>query len=80
MPYVIEKCHDNGVAQIRTIDAEAIPFLVNGYRLKIYKKPLSKHKFINSISKTVMVVKEVSGSTPPSPLKIKNEDKIKRLG
>jgi len=33
-PYVIEKCHDNGVVQIRTIDGEGIPFLVNGYRLK----------------------------------------------
>ena len=41
-PYVIEKCHDNGVVKIRTNDAEAIPILFNGYRLKIYKNPLSK--------------------------------------
>ena len=41
-PYLIEKCHDNGVVQIRTIDQEGIPFLVNGYRLKAYKIPLSK--------------------------------------
>ena len=41
-PYVIEKCHDNGVVKIRTIDAKSIPFLVNGYRLKIYKKPLER--------------------------------------
>jgi len=40
--YVIEKCHDNGVVQIRTIDVEAIPLFVNGYILKIYKTPLSK--------------------------------------
>lgn len=66
-PYVIEKCYDNGVVQIRTIDLEAIPFLVNGYRLNIYKKPLSMQEFINSISKIVMVVEKVSTSTPSIP-------------
>ena len=55
-PYVIEKCCDNGVVQIRTIDAEGIPFLVNGYRLKVYKNPLSKQEFINSINKEEMVI------------------------
>lgn len=29
-PYVIKRCHDNGSVQIRTIDVEAIPLLVNG--------------------------------------------------
>ena len=61
-PYVIDKCHDNGLLHIRTIDAEAIPLLVNGHRLKVYKKPLSKKEFINGISKTVMVVEQVSAS------------------
>jgi len=56
-------CHDNGSIQIRTIDAEAFPLLVNGYRLKVYKKPLSRQEFINGISKTVMVVGQVSAST-----------------
>jgi len=28
-PYVIERCHDNDSMQIRTIDEEAIPLLVN---------------------------------------------------
>eukprot|EP00253_Pinus_taeda_P018271 PITA_18271 len=41
-PYTLEKCNDNGSVLIRTIDEEAIPMLVNGHRLKIYKKPLSK--------------------------------------
>ena len=65
-PYVIERCHDNEVVQIRTIDAEGIPFLVLGYRLKVYMKPLSKQVFISSISKVVMVIGEVSASTSPS--------------
>jgi hypothetical protein len=45
-PYTVEKCNDNGSVLIRTIDEEAIPMLVNGHRLKIYKKPLSKQEFI----------------------------------
>ena len=65
-PYVIEKCHDNGSVQVRTIDAEAIPLLVNGRKLKVYKKPLSKKEFINGIKKTVMVVDKVLASTSSS--------------
>eukprot|EP00253_Pinus_taeda_P012694 PITA_12694 len=38
-PYVVERCHDNGLVQIRTIDEEAIPLLVNGHKLKMYKRP-----------------------------------------
>jgi len=37
-PYVVERCHDNGSVQIRTIDEEAIPLLVNGHQLKMYKR------------------------------------------
>eukprot|EP00253_Pinus_taeda_P022155 PITA_22155 len=40
--YVIEIFHDNGSVQIRTIDAEAIPLLVNGHIMKFYMRPLSK--------------------------------------
>ena len=55
-PYTVEKCFDNGTVQIRTIDEEGIPLLVNGHRHKIYKKPLSKAEFINSISREVYVM------------------------
>jgi len=64
-PYVIEKWHDNVIVQIITIDAKGIPFLFNGYRLKVYKKPLSKKEFISSNSKAVMVIEGVSASTSP---------------
>jgi len=30
-PYVVERCHDTHLVQIRTIDEEAIPLLVNGH-------------------------------------------------
>ena len=62
-PYVIEKFHDNGIVQIRTIDVEGIHFLVNGYILKVYKNPLSKQEFISTIIKVVMVIEGVSTST-----------------
>lgn len=41
-PCVIESCHNKGSVQIKTIDAKTIPLLVNGHRLKVYKRPLSK--------------------------------------
>ena len=66
-PYTVEKCNDNGLVLIRTIDEEAIPMLVNGHRLKIYMKPLSKQEFIENLSKTVLVMKQVSAFTPPTP-------------
>jgi len=55
----VEGCHDNGLVQIRTIDEESIPLLVNGHRLKMYKRPLSKQEFIDNINKTVMMVEQV---------------------
>ena len=63
-PYVVERCHDNGSVKIRTIDEEAIPLLVNGHRLKMYKRPLSKQEFVDDINKTVMIVEQVLA--PPS--------------
>jgi len=32
--------------RIRTIDEEKVPLLVNGHRLKIYPKPVSREEFI----------------------------------
>jgi len=63
-PYVVERCHDNGSVKIRTIDEEPIPLLVNGHRLKMYKRPLSKQEFIDNINKTMMMVEQVLA--PPS--------------
>ena len=51
---------------IRTIDDEAIPMLVNGHQLKVYKKPLSKQEFIEDLNKTMMVVGHVLASTSPT--------------
>ena len=66
-PYTMEKCNHNGSVLIRTIDEEAIPMLVNGNRLKIYRKPLSRQEFIVTLDKSVLVVEQGTVSTPPTP-------------
>ena len=58
----MEKCHDNGSVLIRTIDEEAIPMLVNGHRLKIYRRPLSRQEFIKTLEKSVLVIEKGSAS------------------
>lgn len=55
-PYLVENCYDNWFVQIRRIDEEGIPFLVNGYWLKLYKKPMSKECFTSSINKEMNVI------------------------
>ena len=45
-PYEIEKVFDNGAVKIRTIDEEKVPLLVNGHRLKVSHKPLSREEFV----------------------------------
>ena len=45
-PYEIVKFFDNGAIKIRTIDEEEVTFLVNGHRLKLYHKPLSREEFV----------------------------------
>jgi len=66
-PYTVEKCNDNGSILIRTIDEEAIPMLVNGNRLKIYKKPLSRLEFIETVEKSVLVIGHGSASVSATP-------------
>ena len=43
--YQVEKLYDNGSMRIRTIDEYQVPILVNGHRLKLYTKPLTKVEF-----------------------------------
>ena len=66
-PYSVEKCHDNGSVLIRTIDEEAIPMLVNGHRLKIYRRPISRQEFIKTMEKSVLVIEKGSASATGIP-------------
>jgi hypothetical protein len=46
-PYEVDTVYDNGSVKIKTIDENQTPFVVNGHRLKVYHKPLSKEDFSN---------------------------------
>lgn len=48
-PYKIYTFYYNGSVKIKTIDEERIPLLVNGHRLKLYKKPLTREEFIQKV-------------------------------
>ena len=48
-PYDVENVLDNGVVRIRTIDKERTPLLVNGHRVKLYQKPLTREEFVKII-------------------------------
>jgi len=49
-PYQIIQAYDNGVVKLKTIDGESHSFTVNGHRLKLYTKPISKHNFLQTVS------------------------------
>ena len=50
-PYEVETIFDNGSVRIKTIDDSQNSFVVNGHRLKVYNKPLSKDDFLQEIAK-----------------------------
>jgi hypothetical protein len=67
-PYEIGIVYNNGSIRIRTIDEQQTPLLVNGNRLRLYNKPLSKEEFLTCITKNSdmqMISKE--GDPPTDP-------------
>ena len=48
--YEIVQVYDNGSVKLTTIDGEGHSFTVNGHRLKLYTKPISKEDFIHTVS------------------------------
>ena len=49
-PYEIITIFYNGSIKIRTIDDEQVTFVVNGHRLKVYRKPVTKHEIIHGLT------------------------------
>ena len=49
-PYQIIQAYDNGSVKLITIDGEGHSFTVNGHRLKLYTKPISKQDFLHTLS------------------------------
>ncbi|XP_059070894.1 uncharacterized protein LOC131860869 [Cryptomeria japonica] len=55
-PYKVDHVYDSGVIQLSTMDSECCKLLVNGHRLKLYQKPLSKEAFFIDVAKELTVV------------------------
>ena len=66
-PYEIVTDFDNGSEEIKTIDDSQVSFVVNGHRLRLYHKPISKQDFLQYFSQRE-VIKLVEGEvSSPSP-------------
>jgi len=67
-PYEIVTVFDNGSVKIKTIDEEQAAFVVNGHRLKVYHKPISKQEFIRTMSQQSGLELVGEGMTSSSPI------------
>ena len=65
-PYEVETVFDNGSVRINTIDDSQNSFVVNGHRLKVYNKPLSRDDFLQKISKQPKIKIVGEESSPPA--------------
>eukprot|EP00253_Pinus_taeda_P022041 PITA_22041 len=48
-PYEIQKVHDNGTLTLITIDGSRYTFKVNGHRVRLYRKPLTRESFCQQL-------------------------------
>ena len=66
-PYEVSIVYDNGSVKIKPIDESDVSFTVNGHRLKLYHKPLSKDEFIQKVitRSGLKLVEEGSSSFSP---------------
>ena len=65
-PYEIDEVFSNGEVRIKTIDEFQTPLIVNGHRLKIYHKPLSKEDFVKIFQENSAMRLVEKNSSPPS--------------
>jgi len=57
--------------RIRTIDEKKVTFLVNGHRLRIYHKPLTREEFVKHLQENIDL-KAVRKDSPSSPTDSQN--------
>eukprot|EP00253_Pinus_taeda_P008877 PITA_08877 len=48
-PYEIQKVHDNGNLTLTTIDGSGHTFKVNGHRVRLYRRPLTRESFLQQL-------------------------------
>ena len=63
-PYEVDTVYNNGSVKIKTIDENRTSFVVNGYRLKVYHKPLSKEDFIRHVLQNSEMQLVSKGNSP----------------
>ncbi|XP_057865396.2 uncharacterized protein LOC131073050 [Cryptomeria japonica] len=63
-PYEVIETFSNGAVQLSTIDLVKFKLLVNGHRLRLYHKPISKEKFLKQFAnpKNVEIPAATGGS------------------
>jgi len=68
-PYEVSIVYDNGSIKFKSIDESDVSFTVNGHRLKLYHKPVSKDEFIQEVitRSRLKLVEEGSSSSSPPP-------------
>ena len=65
-PYEIDEVFNNGAIRVNTIDEFQTPLIVNGHRLKVYHKPLSKEEFVKMFQEDFAMRLVENNSSPPS--------------
>jgi hypothetical protein len=67
-PYEVDTIYNNGSVKINNIDENQTSFVINGHRLTVYNKPISKEDFIIHVlqnSKMQLVSKGISPHVDP---------------
>jgi hypothetical protein len=67
-PYEVDTVYDNGAVRIKTIDENQTSVVVNGHRLKVYHKPLSKEDFVKNVLQTSEIQLVSKRVSPPTDL------------
>jgi len=67
-PYEVDTVYDNGAVRIKTIDENQTSLVVNGHRLKVYHKPLSKEDFVKNVLQTTKMQLVSERVFPPANL------------
>eukprot|EP00253_Pinus_taeda_P033853 PITA_33853 len=66
-PYEIQKVHDNETLTLITIDGSGYAFKVNGHRVRLYRKPLTRESFCQQLRQDtdLEVLREEAKSSSP---------------
>ena len=66
-PYEIQKVHDNGTLTLITIDGSGYTFKVNGHRVRLYRKPLTRESFCEQLRQdtNIKIMEEEAKTSSP---------------